>query len=174
MTIAATKPADFYTLASDNSKRFALEAFSFTHQYGLNIYFDDLDDLREITKDVEFEFWQLHDTVEDAEYKVDDFKTLRHVMDFIDEGTDPDLIDIYMEIVDGGYSSWEEVERWYDNYVFCDAMDNDYEFGYHLIHEVDCLEMPDHLTGYIDYEAYGRDAMTNGYLKIGNKIFLNC
>lgn len=172
MTIAAQ--ADFFALANNTSKRFSIEAFSFTHQYGLNIYFDDLDDLREITKDVEYEFWALHDDTEDAEYQVKTFENLRHIMDYIENGTDPDLIDVYMEIVENGYSTWDEVWRWHENRMFAeDTFDTDYDFGYYLLHEVDCLDVPEHLEHYIDYAAYGRDAMVESYVKIGGYIYHN-
>ena len=35
---------EFNTLASDSSKTFRLEAFSFTFQFGLNVFFNDYDD----------------------------------------------------------------------------------------------------------------------------------
>ena len=50
---------DFSNAASDSTKNFRLEAFSFTYDFGLNIYFDDMEDLRNIIGDTEIEFWQV-------------------------------------------------------------------------------------------------------------------
>lgn len=44
---------DFSNAANDSTKNFRLEAFSFTYDFGLNIYFDDMDDLRSIIGDTE-------------------------------------------------------------------------------------------------------------------------
>ena len=65
---------DFSNKASDSSKLFLLEAFSFTFQFGLNIYFDDMDDLRDIIGDTEIEFWQVEGLREDTYMDVDNFK----------------------------------------------------------------------------------------------------
>lgn len=64
---------DFSNLASDTTKAFRLEAFSFTFDFGLNIYFDDMDDLKNIIGDAEIEFWQVEGMQADTYMKVDNF-----------------------------------------------------------------------------------------------------
>ena len=77
---------DFSNKASDSSKNFRLEAFSFTFSLGLNIYFDDMDDLRDIIGDTEIEFWQVEGLREDTYMNVDNFKDLVAAIELIMEG----------------------------------------------------------------------------------------
>lgn len=44
-----------------------------------------------------------------------------------------------------------------DVYDFYPGIHSDIELGHHFVDELDCLEVPDYLKYYIDYEAYGRD-----------------
>ena len=57
---------DFSNKASDSTKAFRLEAFSFTFDFGINIFFDDMDDLHAIIGETEIEFWQVEGTQEET------------------------------------------------------------------------------------------------------------
>lgn len=161
----------FLALASDQSKSFRLEGFSFTFDFGLNIYFDDMDDLHEIIKDTEIEFWQVEDQASEIHLDVSDFQSLEQILNMFADAAPSDL-EAYQEIVKGGYAAWENVADWHlDNY-FSEHM-NDYDFGHYLMHEVSCIEIPEVLQGYIDYEAYGRDALINDFVVIGPNIYNN-
>lgn len=161
----------FLALASDQSKSFRLEGFSFTFDFGLNIYFDDMDDLHDIIKDTEIEFWQVEDQASEITLDVSDFKSLEQILEMFAEAAPSDL-EAYQEIVKGGYATWENVADWHlDNY-FSEHM-NDYDFGHYLMHDVSCIEIPEVLQGYIDYEQYGKDALINDFVVIGPNIYSN-
>jgi|GEM_PF-6183129 len=161
----------FLALASDQSKSFRLEGFNFTFDFGLNIYFDDMDDLHDIIKDTEIEFWQVEDQASEITLDVSDFKSLEQILEMFADVAPSDL-EAYQEIVKGGYATWETVADWYlDNY-FSEHM-NDYDFGRFLMHDISCIEIPEVLQGYIDYEAYGRDALINDFVVIGPNIYSN-
>lgn len=162
---------EFNKLASDSSKNFCLEAFSFTFQLGINVFFDDMDDLRDIIGDTEIEFWQVEDQASEITLDVSDFKSLEQILEVIADEA-PSVLETYQEIVKGGYATWETVADWHlDNY-FSEDMD-DYDFGHYLIHDVSCIEIPEALQGYIDYEQYGKDALINDFVTIGSNIYNN-
>lgn len=161
--------------ASDTSKQFSIEAFSFTHQHGLNIYFSDYDDLKEVTGETEYEFWSLRDAANDIELDVKEFGTLETVLEFIENASLSDLanMDAYIEIVDGNYATWDSVIEWHGENYQCEYKD-DYDFGHYMAHEVGCLDIPEEVQPYFNYERYGRDMLMSGYTLIGDNVYLNC
>ena len=164
---------DFSNKASDSSKNFRLEAFSFTFQFGLNIYFNDLDDLHAIVGDTEIEFWQVEGLREDTYMDVDNFKDLESAIELIMEGHFQEDLDLFKQLKDEGYvSDLSQAQEWHDENQFCEDM-SDYDFGHYLIHELSCIEIPEALQGYVDYEAYGRDAKINDFVTVGNFIYSN-
>lgn len=163
---------DFYALASVSGKRFSVEAFSFTHQFGLNINFEDYEEFKEICKGIELEFWALHDTISDAEIQVSQFASLKLVSDMLLE-LDSDkyeLIEQYALLVNGNFTTWSEVENYHDNNFVTDFVNNE-DFGTFLIEEVGCLEIPEELQNYFDYREYGKDALQNSYDLVGKKVY---
>lgn len=164
---------DFTDLASDSTKAFRLEAFSFTFDFGLNIYFNDMDDLHAIIGDIEIEFWQVEGTLEETYMDVKNFKDLETAIKLIEESHFQEHLDQFSLIVKEGYASdLEAAQEWHEENHFCEEM-NDYDFGYYLMHEVSCIEIPEALQGYIDYEQYGKDAMINDFVVIGSQIYNN-
>lgn len=164
---------DFSNKASDSSKNFRLEAFSFTFDFGLNIFFDDMDDLRDIIGDTEIEFWQVEGLQEDTYMAVDNFKDLESAIELIMEGHFQEDLDLFKQLKDEGYvSDLSQAQEWHDEHQFCEDM-SDYDFGHYLIHELSCIEIPEALQGYVDYEAYGRDAKINDFVTVGNFIYSN-
>lgn len=164
---------DFSNKASDSSKAFRLEAFSFTFQFGLNIYFDDMDDLQDIIGDTEIEFWQVEGMHEETYLDVKNFKDLETAIKLIEESHFQEDLDQFSAIVKDGYATdLEAAQEWHEDNQFCEDM-NDYDFGHHLMHDVSCIEIPEVLQGYIDYEAYGKDAKINDFVTIGNSIYNN-
>lgn len=163
----------FLALASDQSKTFRLEGFSFTFDFGLNIYFDDLDDLQDIVKDTEIEFWQLEITGDDITVDVDNWTALKQVLTLIDDlGVEVGNLAYLAQIVKEGYSTWDQARDWHEDNYCCEAM-SDADFGHYLMHEMNCIEVPEALQGYIDYEAYGRDAKINDFVTIDDSIYFN-
>lgn len=164
---------DFSNKASDSSKNFRLEAFSFTFQFGLNIYFDDMDDLRDIIEDTEIEFWQVEGLREDTYMDVNNFKDLESAIELIMEGHFQEDLELFQQLKNEGYvKNLEDAQEWHDENQFCEDM-SDYDFGHYLIHELSCIEIPEALQGYVDYEAYGRDAKINDFVTVGNFIYSN-
>lgn len=163
---------EFNKLASDTSKTFRLEAFSFTYDFGLNIYFDDMDDLRNIIGDSEIEFWQLEVQAENAEYKVDSFAALEELIEFI-ENNDPHVdIELFLQIIKEGYAKdLESAKDWHEDNYFSENM-NDYDFGYYMIHDLGTCEIPEHLQSYFDYEKYGKECKWD-FVVIADSIYQN-
>ena len=164
---------EFNTLASDSSKTFRLEAFSFTFQFGLNVFFNDYDDLMEIIGESEIEFWSLEVQADSVEIEVKSFKELQQVLAvYEDEPSNAEQLVYLAQIVSEGYATWENARDWHEDNYFSEDM-NDYDFGHYLMHDVSCIEIPEVLQGYISYEAYGRDAKINDFVTIGNSIYNN-
>lgn len=42
------------------------------------------------------------------------------------------------------------------------GIEDDEALGYYFAEEVDCLEIPENIRNYFDYEAYGRDIRLSG------------
>lgn len=164
---------DFSNKASDSTKAFRLEAFSFTFQFGLNIYFDDMDDLWDIIGETEIEFWQVEGTQEETYLDVKNFKDLETAIKLIEDSHFQEDLDQFSTIVKDGYATdLEAAQEWHEDNQFCEEM-NDYDFGHYLMTEVGCIEIPEALQGYIDFEQYGKDAKINDFVTIGNYIYNN-
>lgn len=164
---------DFSNKASDSSRAFRLEAFSFTFQLGLNIYFDDMDDLRDIIGDTEIEFWQVEGMHEETYLDVKNFKDLETAIKLIEESYFQEDLNQFSQIVKEGYApDLEAAQEWHEENNFCEEMNN-YDFGHYLMHNVSCIEIPEVLQGYIDYEQYGKDAKINDFVVIGSHIYNN-
>lgn len=162
----------FSKICADDSKRYQIEAFSFTHQLGLNINFDDVDDLKEITRNVEFEFWALVDSLSDAELEVHTFAELEKIIGVIEDCNSDELalMEQYAALIKGRYADWDSVRKWHDDHFRTDFVNNE-DFGYYLIQELGNLEIPDEIQHYFDYEAYGRDTLQECYYVINGKVY---
>lgn len=164
---------DFSNKASDSTKNFRLEAFSFTFQFGINIYLDDMDDLRDIIGDTEIEFWQVEGLREDTYMNVDNFKDLETAIELIMEGHFQEDLDLFKQLKAEGYvSDLSQAQEWHDENQFCEDM-SDYDFGHYLMHDVSCIEIPEALQGYVNFEQYGKDAKINDFVTVGNFIYSN-
>lgn len=164
---------DFSNAASDSNKNFRLEAFSFTFSFGLNIYLDDMDDLRDIIGDTEIEFWQVEGLREDTYMNVDNFKDLETAIELIMEGHFQEDLDLFKQLKAEGYvSDLSQAQEWHDENQFCEDM-SDYDFGHYLMHDVSCIEIPEALQGYVNFEQYGKDAKINDFVTVGNFIYSN-
>lgn len=164
---------DFSNKANDSTKNFRLEAFSFTYDFGLNIFFDDLSDLQDIIGDTEIEFWQVEGLHEGTYMDVDNFKDLETAIQLIEDGHFQEDLDLFQQLKNEGYvSDLADAQEWHDENQFCEDM-SDYDFGHYLMHDVSCIEIPEVLQGYINYEAYGRDAKINDFVTVSNFIYSN-
>lgn len=164
---------DFSNAASDSNKNFRLEAFSFTFQFGLNIFFDDMEHLKDIIGDTEIEFWQVEGLREDTYMDVDNFKDLETAIELIMEGHFQEDLDLFKQLKAEGYvSDLSQAQEWHDENQFCEDM-SDYDFGHYLMHDVSCIEIPEALQGYVNFEQYGKDAKINDFVTVGNFIYSN-
>lgn len=73
-----------------------------------------------------------------------------------------------------GYSAWERLvradgDRWADDIYIYPNFDY-YDLGYHYIHELSCLEIPDWLQNFIDYKAYGESLRFDGFYEYSGGI----
>lgn len=164
----------FLAEASKTNCRFSLEAFSFTHQRGLNIYFEDYEEFKSICADVELEFWNLSDHVADADIAVSHFASLEKIVGILYD-LNPDNYDKvadYDALVSGGYVNWSDVEKFHENNLVTEYTNN-CDFGHYLCQDVGLLTIPEEIQGYFDYEAYGRDCLQNSYLVCNKKVFNN-
>lgn len=163
----------FLALASDQSKSFRLEGFSFTFDFGFNLWFNDLDDLQDIVKDTEIEFWQLEITGDDITVDVNNWSDLKEVLNLIDDlGVEVGNLAYLSLIVKEGYATWEQAKDWHEDNYFCEEMD-DYDFGHYLMTEVNCIEISEALQGYVNFEQYGKDAKINDFVTIDDSIYYN-
>ena len=48
-----------------------------------------------------------------------------------------------------------------EKYELCPSVHSEEDLGYFLVDDVGSIEIPDHIAGYFNYEAYGRDMMIN-------------
>lgn len=163
---------DFSNLASDTSKNFRLEAFSFTFDFGLNIYFDDLAELEDIIGETEIEFWQVEGTAEGTYMDVNNFADLETAIELIEESHFQDDLDQFSSIVKEGYApNLAEAKTWHEDNYFSEDM-SDYDFGYYMIHELGTCEIPEHLQSYFDYEKYGKECKWD-FVVIADSIYNN-
>lgn len=71
--------------------------------------------------------------------------------------------DDFEGLVDRKEYFWDE-----DIYLYPDF--DWYKLGYHFLHEVDCVEIPDFLENYIDYERYGKELEYSGFHEYSDGI----
>lgn len=165
----------FYNAASDTTKRYSLESFCFTYQFGLNIYFNDYDDLQELLSldEVELEFWALYDSSEQTDFKVSDFKTLQSILEMLENAEDSDDVTQYLAIIADGYvKSLDDAKEWHNNSFFSREMTKK-ELGQYFVDEGLMGDIPDNLINYIDYESLGRDLMFDYVIINGNMYYNN-
>lgn len=90
----------------------------------------------------------------------------------LDDADKYEKAEIYSEIE--GYHSWvnkveEDEEDWDDGmYLYPDF--DWYDLGYHFLHEVDCVNIPEFLDNFIDYAKYGEEFSYNGFHEYSNGI----
>lgn len=66
-----------------------------------------------------------------------------------------------------GYSNWQDIvndkEYNWDDDIYLYPNFDWYDLGRYFLHAVDCIEIPDFLTDYIDYEKYGEQFELDGF-----------
>lgn len=78
---------------------------------------------------------------------------------------DPEVVEALMYF---GYTTAEEIAEHMDDVIYIDADDN-YDIGYYYAIECGCLDIPDNIQNYFDFEAYGRDITLDGNFYFANK-----
>lgn len=95
-----------------------------------------------------------------------DFKKLADFLE-LDEN-ERDICTEYWEEVDSGAEVTQIIERYF--FTFSNLCDREEEFGEYLAIECDCLNIPDNIQPYFDFERYGRDALYD-FRQTSNYVF---
>lgn len=91
-----------------------------------------------------------------SEYGVSD-KLFALVHAVSDSTWSEDVISAYVSIFDPDLDDIEDLDNVISNRYFGEFESN-YDLGVYLIDECGCLNVPEDVKPYIDYEAYGRDS----------------
>lgn len=140
-------------------KKYRLEGFCFTFDVGINFYFDDLENFKDVIdeNDLEIEFWQLEEVATTNSYDVDNFSDLSAIIEWLDDGEDEDLIAQYIALANDNFCQLDEAKEYHENNLFCEVM-SDEDLGYYIVDEgLFGVEIPDSLANYLDYKSIGRD-----------------
>lgn len=91
----------------------------------------------------------------------DSIEELNALAELIDE--DAEVVEALMYF---GYDTAEEIEDHKDDLIFIatveGSMNEDETIGYYYAKECGCLNIPEEIERYFDYEAYGRDISLDG------------
>ena len=91
----------------------------------------------------------------------DNIDELNELAELIEE--DPEIAEVLIYM---GYDTPEEMREKWENVYYCTtptgAESEEAAIGYYFAEEVCCLEIPENIKSYFDYEAYGRDIMLEG------------
>lgn len=138
---------------------YRLEGFCFTYDVGLNFYFDNVNEFKDIidNNDLEIEFWQLEYIATKTEYSVTYFSELEAIIEWLEGGENSDMIQQYINLANDNFCELKDAKDYHENNLFSEYMENT-ELGYYVIDEgFFGVEIPDSLANYLDYEAIGRD-----------------
>lgn len=91
----------------------------------------------------------------------DDLEELNDLAEAIEENPEAAEALIYF-----GYETAEEIREHMDDVIYITTpktFETEEEaVGWYYAEEINCLEMPDFIKNYFDYESYGRDIMIDG------------
>lgn len=85
-----------------------------------------------------------------------DLDELNELAELIED--DPEAVEALIYF---GYDTAEEIAEHKDDLIWIDAKD-DYDIGYYYAIECGCLDIPDNIQNYFDFDAYGRDIVLEG------------
>ena len=84
------------------------------------------------------------------------------------EANDPEAVEALIYF---GYDTAEEIADYIDDILFFEGSD-DYDIGYYYAIECGCLDIPDNIQNYFDFEAYGRDIELEGNFYFANNGYI--
>ena len=84
------------------------------------------------------------------------------------EANDPEAVEALIYF---GYDTAEEIADYIDDILFFEGSD-DYGIGYYYAIECGCLDIPDNIQNYFDFEAYGRDIELEGNFYFANNGYI--
>ena len=91
----------------------------------------------------------------------DSIEELNKLAELIDD--EPEKVEALLYF---GFNSAEEISEKMDDVSYICKIEGfssmEYEVGYYYAEEVGCLDIPENLKTYFDYEAYGRDICLEG------------
>lgn len=109
----------------------------------------------------------IHDYETDLnELHIGEWDNIQELSNLVEECEDLDEWDYgkllaIVESCGGGLDNLETALEKIDCYTLYEGVDTNEELGYYY-YEAGCLEIPDHLVNYFDFEAYGRDCAWDG------------
>lgn len=96
----------------------------------------------------------------------DDIETLNTLAELIEN--EPEKVEALLYF---GYDV-DEIADHFDDLCYCTTPEgfesDEYAIGYYFAKECGCLDIPENLECYFDYEAYGRDVMLEGQFYTAN------
>lgn len=93
----------------------------------------------------------------------------KKLADFLElDENEQEICEEYWEEIDSATDVKTILERYF--FTFSGCCNKNEEFGEYLALECDCLEIPDNIMPYFDYERYGRDALYD-FRQTSNYVF---
>ena len=112
-----------------------------------------------------YEEWFITDYETDIDgLKIGEYEDIEYLNELAEIAEkDPDIL---AALVYQGYTSIEDIKAHEDDVFYITTPDGfeseEYAVGYYYAIECSCLNIPDELINYFDFEAYGRDIMLEG------------
>lgn len=138
--------------------------------------FDDV--LERIGINDEYEEWFITDYETDYGFKIGEYDNIDDLNELAEVCEDADE-DVIKALSYFGYDTADEIADHIDNVNYVTSVSGlesaEYAVGYTFAKEYGCLDIPDNLEPYFDYESYGRDIMIDGNFYEGdNGIYELC
>lgn len=91
----------------------------------------------------------------------DDIDDLNELAELIEE--DPEIVEVLIYF---GYDTPEEIRENWENVTYCTTPEGfeseEFAIGWYFAKELNCLDIPENIESYFDFDAYGRDIMIEG------------
>ncbi len=111
-----------------------------------------------------YEETAIHDYETDLDLTVGEWDNVLELSEQIEayedlQGWEKDVVEAILEA--GEYNDLFEAVEHVDDFNLIPDVDDNESLGYYY-YQAGCIEIPEHLTNYFDFEAYGRDCAMDG------------
>lgn len=102
--------------------------------------------------------------------KVGEYDSIEELNELVEviEANDPEAVEALIYF---GYDTADEIAEYIDDVLSFEGSD-DYDIGYYYAIECGCLDIPDNIQNYFDFEAYGRDIEMEGNFYFANNGYI--